>query len=710
MIWRCSAATNLRQCRAEKGPKNASARNLYLTFCVSHVTSKTMIESARKTSRARSLLAHSFLLRWEQRALILIIAFLSALAGLASPFFQKLFIDRLLGAVSFIHGWSWVRWAETAHPITLIMVAFVFTVLAQSLGLLASFIAVSEGLILQRRFSDRLYRKMLSIRTDSLGTTTIGEVVSIYATDIPGATALIDQVTPMLASIIFPLIFAPIAIKLICGIPLLATVGVMSIIVCVNVILSTRQSRFFFRFKQLAAERTGIVNEWIQNIRLLRILGWIENFETRIIAKRVEETDNRISMVTNGQFMNAFGSSINFVINIVGVASLVYLRREPVTPGELFALLWIFGVFLQRPFRQIPWFFTFSLDSLSSIFRVERFMNRPSDPISLVGNEASQHSDDDDDRRDLGELAIKVRGLSLVSGTKRLLHNVNLDIKGGEFVAIVGEVGSGKSLLVLSLAGETAATFDAFDMISPDGKVTNVLSLPLDERRRKFAYVGQDGFVMSANLRENIMFRYGSEKDKNRPENGARKNDTEVLQALALAQFRIDGEHLQNGLETEIGERGVNLSGGQRQRVALARAHYLRRPILLLDDCLSAVDVDTERKLISDLIDGAWKNRTRLLITHRLSVLEQVDRVLFIEHGEIVESGKFSDLLTTSQKVRDFVASVRRGDAKAAVIGGANRSEIEIAIESADSVTAVTIGLSEATTSPSTQEVPDGQA
>ena len=619
--------------------------------------------------------------------MVLFIAFLSALAGLASPLFQKLFIDRLLGAVSFTHGWSALAWSENAHPITLIFVAFVFTMIAQTFSLLATYIAVNEGLLLQRRFSDRLYRKMLSIRTDSLGSTTIGEVVSIYATDIPGATALIDQVLPMLASIVFPLLFAPLAIKLICGISLTSTISVMLAIVTVNVILSTRQSRFFYRFKQLAAERTGIVNEWIQNIRLLRILGWIEDFERRIFAKRIEETNNRIAMVTNGQFMNAFGSSINFAINLVGVASLVYTRREPVTPGELFALLWIFGVFLQRPFRQIPWFFTFTLDSASSIRRVERFMNRPSDPIAV--SDASEI-----DRDQTEALALKVRGLNLHAGGRHLLRNVNLDIKDGEFVAIVGEVGSGKSLIVLSLAGETAATFETFDMQSQGAAAFSALNLSLDERRRKFAYVGQEGFVMSASLRENVMFRYGGEGE-----------DAEVLNALALAQFRIDGEHLQNGLDTEIGERGVNLSGGQRQRVALARAHFLRRPILLLDDCLSAVDVDTERKLISELIDGAWHDRTRLLITHRLSVLEKVDRVLFVEDGAIVASGPFEELVASSQKVRDFVASARRGDKQASKPAGAKTEEAAVAVEEAESVTAVSIDISSAT-----QEGPDGQS
>jgi ABC-type multidrug transport system ATPase subunit len=106
--------------------------------------------------------------------------------------------------------------------------------------------------------------------------------------------------------------------------------------------------------------------------------------------------------------------------------------------------------------------------------------------------------------------------------------------------------------------------------------------------------------------------------------------------------------------------------------------------------------------LISELIDGAWHGRTRLLITHRLSVLEKVDRVLFIEDGQIVASGPFEELLQTSQKVRDFVASVRRGDAQAKPTG-AKTEEAQVATEEAESVVA-------AVNEPSTQEVPDGQA
>ncbi|MEK7358056.1 MAG: ABC transporter ATP-binding protein [Bdellovibrionota bacterium] len=587
----------------------------------------------------RSLLWESLSVRFHRRLVVVALAFASAVAGLSSPFFQKIFLDRMLGTEAISHGWSGFGWLETVSPLAVMGFAFVSNLFASALSLTAGYCSMIEGLVLQNRWSERLYRKMISIRIDAMGSTTVGEVVSIYAVDVPGSTALVDQALPMGAGIVFPMVFAPIAIQYLCGIPLTASLFVIAVIVTLNVVLSKRQALFFRLFKQLAAERTGIVNEWIQNIRLLRILGWTEKFEQKIFRKRQEETRNRVKMVTNGQLMGTFGSSISFVINVIGVATLIYARGQGVTPGELFAMLWIFGVFLSRPFRQIPWIFTFSMDSLTSMKRVAKFLDRPSDPdeISEPASEVSPHA-----------TSLEVRGLELSIGGNRLLEDVSFTVAPGEFVGIVGEVGSGKSLLLLSLVGETGATFESLKIGGVD-----VSGWSLDERRRRFALVSQDGFVMSASLRDNICFRYDSSAER----------DEKVSRALELAQFRLSGEHLSDGLETEIGERGVNLSGGQKQRVALARAHALERSILLLDDCLSAVDVDTERLLIEKLIGGAWKDRTRVLVTHRLSVLEKVDRIFFVREGRIAEAGSFLEVYARSQELRDFVASVKRAEA-----------------------------------------------
>lgn len=609
------------------------------------------IDSLAKGSLIRDALLH----RWAMRLLIVLLGLGSAFGGLLSPFFQKEFVDRLLGEESLSATWVGLNWVSSIGLVQLLLFAFAFAVVGQGLALLANYTGIREGVFFQRRLSERLYRKTLSVRTEAMSGTTVGEVVSIYAVDVPGSSALIDQALPTGATVVFPILFAPLAVYWITGIPLWATVLVMAAIVGLKFTLATHQARFFFRFKELAAERTGYVNEWIQNIRLLRILGWTERYESKIFKKREEETRNRVAMVTNGQLMGSIGSSISFVINLIGVATLVSIRGAGVSAGELFALLWIFGVFLARPFRQMPWIFTFSFDAISSMKRVERFLSRSSEPVSmteemLISGSASASASDADFGQAVG---LDVRGLNLQIGGQSVLRNIHFHVKAGEFVAIVGAVGSGKSLLVHSLVGETNAQFERF-CFARGGRSIDALKLDLDQRRQFFAFVAQEGFVMSATLRENIAFRYGVSNEF----------DEQRLRSLRLAQFDITSQHdaLPNGLDTEIGERGTNLSGGQRQRVSLARAHQFDRPVVLLDDCLSAVDVDTENRLIHDLIAGEWRDKTRILVTHRLSVLSHVDRILFMDGGEISDSGTFEELMQRSRKMREMILSSQKSE------------------------------------------------
>src|SRR5207253_7358486 len=116
-------------------------------------------------------------------------------------------------------------------------------------------------------------------------------------------------------------------------VPLWPTILVMLGITILNTIMAFRQSKFFYNFKQLAAERIALVSEWIQNIRTIRILGWIRFFEKNIFAKREVETRNRILMVTNGQVMNAISSSITFILNAVTLASLIHFSKHQLTSG-----------------------------------------------------------------------------------------------------------------------------------------------------------------------------------------------------------------------------------------------------------------------------------------------------------------------------------------------------------------------------------------
>jgi ATP-binding cassette subfamily B multidrug efflux pump len=590
-----------------------------------------------QSTSSRSLLRFIIFHRWPARLLLLLMSLSASVFGLLSPFFQKAFIDSIMGAPLM----RYLGLEVSPHALTNILLAFFAALIGQALNLSASYYGVREGYFIQKQLGDTLYQKMLSLRRDTMNKRSIGEVVSIYATDVASATTILEQTLPMGAAIIFPVILAPLFIRSLYDIPLAPIIVTMFVLILFHFLFSIRQSRFFFRFKQLAGERSGIVNEWIQNIRSLRILGWVTEFENKIFEKRIEETENRIEMVTNGQMNSSVASSVSFFINLSGMISMLYLGKRPVTPGEILALLWIFGVFLTRPFRSLPWVFTFGFDSYSSIKRVEAFLELGDDTESAQDSEIFKRPPFAHHEK---SPSIEIRGLNLTLQNQKILSDINLDIAPGEFIAVVGEVGAGKSLLLYSMMREVNAKFEKFNI----GDV-NMLELGDDRSRDYFTFVSQDAFIMSSNLRENIVFEYGA----------TAQNDEAVRSSLLSAQFDIERETLDDGLDTEIGERGVNLSGGQRQRISLARAIFFDRPIVLLDDSLSAVDVDTERELVRRLMLGDWKLRTRILVTHRLSVLTHVDRIIFLENGRISDIGKLSDLMIRSEGFRNFTASAK---------------------------------------------------
>ncbi|MGZ5280209.1 MAG: ATP-binding cassette domain-containing protein [Pseudobdellovibrionaceae bacterium] len=592
-----------------------------------------MLKLFRPLNSLERLLLEVFFSRPLWKFWIVLSSLIATFFGLLGPFLQKEFVDGLI---------------QSEQSLPYLLFSFLSLFLALGFNLLTNYLGVKEALHMQRVLAQRMYDHTLNLRTDSLAGRPVGEIVSLYATDIPGATVFLDQSLPVGTGILFPLILAPWALVRYFDIPLWPLLSVMSAIVLISFSMAFRQSIFFFHFKKLAADRIGLVSEWIQNIRTLRILGWVESFETKIFEVRKVETVNRIRMVTNGQAMNSISSSVTFLLNLAALGSLIFLSGKEVTTGTLLALLWIIGVFLTRPFRQMPWFFTFIFDSWTSLKRVDAF-------LSLQNAQAQKRATDFKKLSAFNpqDKILDVKDLNLSIGPHHLLKNISFEIRNKEFITIVGEVGSGKSLLLLSLLGETGASFGHYQI-----KGNDAATVPLDQLRQFFTFVPQEGFIMSASLRENVAFEY----DVNSPE-----QDQEILNSLRRAQFDLSKERVEDGLATDIGERGVNLSGGQKQRVSLARVDFYRAPIILLDDCLSAVDVDTENLLLEELIKGAWKDRTRLLVTHRLTVLEKSDRVIFLQDGRLQAQGTFHELLATNPEFRQFAATVAHDESKKAL-------------------------------------------
>jgi ATP-binding cassette, subfamily B, putative efflux pump len=208
-----------------------------------------------------------------------------------------------------------------------------------------------------------------------------------------------------------------------------------------------------------------------------------------------------------------------------------------------------------------------------------------------------------------------------------ILKNINLDVKKGETIALVGMSGGGKSTLVSLIPRFYDVTEGKILLDGVDIRHFNVQSL-----RDKIGVVFQDNILFSESVKNNILL--------GKP--GA--TDEEVYEAAKAANAHDFIVNLANGYDTKVGERGVKLSGGQKQRVAIARVFLRNPPILILDEATSALDLESEH-LIQEALDKLAKDRTTFVVAHRLSTITHADRIVLIEHGKIVEVGQHEELM-----------------------------------------------------------------
>jgi len=235
-----------------------------------------------------------------------------------------------------------------------------------------------------------------------------------------------------------------------------------------------------------------------------------------------------------------------------------------------------------------------------------------------------------------GDISFKNVSFTYDDTNIRALKNVSFEIKSGETLAILGKTGSGKST-ILDLIGRL------YDI--ENGKILlNTIEIDkhnLTELRNSIGYVPQDAFLFSDTIKNNIKF--GEEN----------ATDTEVITAAKNAQVHKNIIKFNKGYDTVLGERGITLSGGQKQRVSIARAIIKSPKILLFDDCLSAVDTETEEKILNNLFKIS-KEKTTIIVSHRISSAKNADKIIVLDKGEIIQKGTHEMLVNTNGYYKDL--------------------------------------------------------
>jgi subfamily B ATP-binding cassette protein MsbA len=391
--------------------------------------------------------------------------------------------------------------------------------------------------------------------------------------------------------------------------------------------LSRAFRKYSGRIQNSMGDVTRIAEQSLLGQRVVKV------FQGEELESETFEATNRQNFKLNVRLVatRALGDALTQYIIALGMAAIIYVSftdwlSSAITPGVFMGFITAMGMLL-APLKRL----------ININVAVQRGIAAASSIFEVLDTEIERDTGSKTCARAKGRVAYERVSFAYDSAKGRVLHEIDLTIEAGMTVALVGRSGSGKSSLVSLLprfydvdAGRV--TLDGID----------IRDYRLLDLRRQIALVSQDVVLFDDTIANNIA--YGALR---------RASRGEIERAAEAAHVLEFARDLPQGLDSEVGERGALLSGGQRQRIAIARALLKDAPVLILDEATSSLDTESERK-IQDAVDHLIRNRTTLIVAHRLSTIEKADRIVVLEDGAIVESGTHAELL----EARGFYAAL----------------------------------------------------
>jgi ATP-binding cassette subfamily B protein len=397
------------------------------------------------------------------------------------------------------------------------------------------------------------------------------------------------------------------------------------------ILVSRFGKKIHTRYKEIQAHFSKISTKVQENLSGIRIVKAYVQEKNEIGEFNKLNKEYIKKNMSYAKVYAAFHPMMIFIIG-VGVVLVLWIGGElimnnVISLGEFVAFSLYVGM-LVWPSIALGWVVGIFQQGKASMHRINEIIYKDPD---ISDNEETLDVD-----VIKGDIELKNLKFSYSIEEKSILNNISFKIEAGKILAIVGKTGSGKSTIINLLT----RTFDPADnAVFIDG--IDIKQIPLEFLRKNIGYVPQETLLFSDTINENIGF--GIE--------GMDKNN--IVLAAQSTQIHESILDFPDRYDTMLGERGINLSGGQKQRISIARAIIKSPKILILDDCLSAVDTITEEKILAQLKE-IMKNKTCIWVSHRISAIKNADKIIVLDDGQIVEEGTHEELI----KVNGIYASL----------------------------------------------------
>ncbi|WP_347069451.1 ABC transporter ATP-binding protein [Flavobacterium sp. WV_118_3] len=380
-------------------------------------------------------------------------------------------------------------------------------------------------------------------------------------------------------------------------------------------------------YQQNLSKLSTFTQEMFSGIRVIKAYSIENEKQDDFTALSHESKDKNMRLAKAnalfGPLMILLIGASNLVVVYVG--GMMYINGSIPDIGVIAQFILYINM-LTWPVASLGWVSSMIQEAEASQKRINEFLKIKPE----IQNTVPEHTPVN------GEITFENVTFTYEDTTITALKNVNLQIKKGQTLAILGKTGSGKSTL-LSLISRL------YDVNEGAVKIddSDIRDLNLFDVRNHIGFVPQDAFLFSDTIKNNIKF--GNEE----------ATDEEVIDAAKKAVVHKNIVKFKNQYDTVLGERGITLSGGQKQRVSIARALIKNAPILLLDDCLSAVDTETEEAILNNLMDFC-KDKTTIIVSHRVSSAKNADQIIILDNGKIIQQGTHNQLVNQDGYYKDL--------------------------------------------------------